>query len=192
MTEVRSTDAPLDAQVKAVFRRAAWITAISAASAGLLALLFPTATLTILALIVGTYLVVSGILRIASGVTTTGLARSWRTAMLVIGGLLVVAGVLVLNNPIGGLAAVIVITGIGWIIDGLGYVLAAVLLRRERVTWPLAVAGVTLIVCGILAIAIPVPAISALVTLFAVLLLVIGGIAILSLALSSSAQRSSR
>ncbi|MAT18631.1 MAG: hypothetical protein CMF56_08725 [Leifsonia sp.] len=192
MTEVRSTDTPLDAQVKAVFRRAAWITAISATAAGLLALLFPTATLTILALIVGTYLVVSGILRIASGVTTSGLARSWRTAMLVIGGLLVVAGVLVLNNPIGGLAAVIVITGIGWIIDGVGYVLAAVLLRRERTTWPLAVAGATLIVCGILAIVIPVPAVSALVTLFAVLLLVIGGIAVISLALSSSARRAQR
>ncbi|MBN9605702.1 MAG: DUF308 domain-containing protein [Actinomycetales bacterium] len=176
--------AATDAQVRAIFRRGAWVAAIVALVAGVLALAFPGAALTVVALFVGVYLIVTGIMRISTAVSASSLRRSWRGLLGLVGALLVVAGVIVLNNPFGSLVALVIVTAIGWIIDGVGYLLAAFRLGAAAISWPFALAGVALVVAGIVLLVLPREALGAVFLGIAVLLIVIGAVGIVGLALS--------
>lgn len=170
--------------MRVILRRGAWVAAIAALAAGVLALVFPGAALTVVALIVGVYLIVTGIMRISTAVSASSLRGSWRGLLGLVGALLVVAGVIVLNNPFGSLVALVIVTAIGWIIDGVGYLLAAFRLGAAAISWPFALAGVALVVAGIVLLVLPREALGAVFLGIAVLLIVIGAVGIVGLALS--------
>jgi len=180
-----------DPAVQAVFRRAGWIAAIVALLVGLFGLIFPQTALGTVALIIGIYLIVSGITRIATAVSSKELATSWRVVLGVVGALVVIAGMLVLNNPVGTLIFIVIITGIAWIIDGIGYLVAAFTIRGASgpSAAALGIAGAILVIAGIVVMVVPAAALGTLLFVVALLLTIIGGLGVIGLAFASSRAR---
>ena len=188
MTQAKPTtrETAADPSVQAVFRRAAWVAAAVATGVGLFGLILPTTALTVVALLIGVYLIVSGIMRISTAFSAHGVPTGWRWLLGLVGGLVVVAGIIVLNNPIGTMVAVVIVTGIGWIIDGIGYLVAAVGLRKSSgpSSIALGIAGALLIVAGILVLVVPSTALASLLLLLCILLLVVGVLSLAGLAIA--------
>lgn len=187
-----STSATLhDPAVQAVFRKAGWIASAAALLVGLFGLIFPTTALSVIALLIGIYLIVSGITRIGTAITSGELERGWRIALGVVGALVVAAGVIVLNNPAGTLIFIVIITGIAWIVDGVGYLLAAFSLRREGgvSVAALVVAGAVLVIAGIVVLVVPASALNAMLFLVAILLTIIGVLGLLLMGLATARAR---
>ena len=174
-----------------IARRAAWIAAVAATLIGLLGLFFQGAALAVLALLVGVYLLVSGIMRISTAITSKDVPTSWRVLLGVFGGLLVVGGVLALNNPFGTLVALVFVVGFGWIIDGVGYAVAAFAVGRGAPRWALLLVGVLLAIAGVILLVVPIGALAAVQVLASVLLLVVGVVSLLALIVAGASTRRS-
>lgn len=190
-TSSSSTASIHDPAVQAVFRRAGWIASIVALLVGLFGLIFPQTALSAVALIIGIYLIVSGILRVSTAVTSGQLERGWRIALGVVGVLVVAAGILVLNNPVGTMVFLVIVTGIAWIVDGIGYLVAAFTLRGSSgpSAAALGVAGALLVIAGIVVIVVPNTALASMLFLVAILLVIIGGLGIIALAFATARAR---
>lgn len=188
MTQPTIRETVTDPGLQAVFRRAGWIAAAVATGVGLFGLIFPTTALTVVALLVGIYLIVSGIMRISTATSARGVPGVWRWLLGIAGALIVVAGIIALNNPAGTLIALAIVTGIGWIIDGLGYLIAAFTLRTATGASPigLGIAGILLVVAGILILVIPATAIASLLMFMCILLLVVGVLSLAALTIARS------
>ncbi len=176
-------------EVRRVFRRGAWVAAVAAVLVGLFGLIFPQTALGAIALLAGVYLIVSGIMRFSTAIASTTLAASWRWVLGAVGVLLVAGGVLVLNDPFGALVAVAIVTGIGWIIDGLGYLVAAFALRGGSSAVPLVIAGVLLIAAGIVLLLVPGAALSTFFFWLAIMLLIFGVLSLAALAATVGRRR---
>ncbi|HXR45589.1 MAG TPA: DUF308 domain-containing protein [Pseudolysinimonas sp.] len=176
--------------VRRRFRRGAWAGAIVAVLVALFGLIFPQVALTFVALLIGIYLVVSGVLRLITAFGAGAIGTGLRWALGLIGALLVVGGILALNNPFGTLVALVVVLGISWILDGAGYVLAAVTVRRVPGWWAMALAGVLLALAGIAVLVSSLSALAAFLFFFSLLLLIVGAVTIV--VLGATARRSAR
>lgn len=95
---------------------------IAAVILGLALLIWPGKTLTVFAVALGIYFVVSGVIRIVSALVTIGLPAGWRMLDIVIGVLLAFGGVIMLKNAaLSGTSLAIFVTlivGFGWIMEG--------------------------------------------------------------------------
>ena len=98
------------------------IIGVAAVILGIALLVWPSKTLTVFAVILGIYFVVSGAIRIVGSIVELGLPAGWRVLDIVIGVLLALGGVIVLNNVVlSGPALAIVVTlpgGIGSLTQG--------------------------------------------------------------------------
>ncbi len=177
--------------MQAVFRRAGWIGAAVALLIGLFGLIFPQTALATVALLIGIYLIVSGITRIATAVSSKELASKWRILLGVVGALVVIAGILVLNNPVGTLIFLVIVTGIGWIVDGVGYLVAAFTVRGASgpSAAALGVAGVLLVIAGIVVMVVPSTALGSMLFLVAILLTIIGVLGLIVLGFAAARAR---
>lgn len=193
MAQTKTSASIHDPAVQAVFRRAAWIGSIVALLVGLFGLIFPQTALSAVALIIGIYLIVSGITRIGTAISSKQLERGWRIALGVVGALVIAAGILVLNNPVGTILFLVVVTGIAWIVDGVGYLLAAFSLRGTpgASAAALGVAGALLVIAGIVVIVVPNAALGSMLFLVALLLTIIGGLGIIALIFATVRARKS-
>lgn len=183
MAQTKASASIHDPAVQAVFRRGAWIGAIVALLVGLFGLIFPQTALSAVALIIGIYLIVSGITRIGTAISSKELDRGWRIALGVVGVLVIAAGILVLNNPVGTIIFLVIVTGIAWIVDGVGYIIAAITLRGSGgpSVAALGIAGAVLVIAGIVVIVVPNAALGSMLFLVALLLTIIGGLGIVAL-----------
>ena len=93
---------------------------------GLVAIFWPEASLLTVALIFGTYLVISGIKRITAAFIVPQLTAGMRWLTGLIGLLVTVTGILALANPYGSLIVLAWVIGIGWIAEGLIDIIAGV------------------------------------------------------------------
>jgi uncharacterized membrane protein HdeD (DUF308 family) len=187
-----STSATLrDPNVQAVFRRAGWIVAVVALLIGLFGLIFPQTALGAVALIIGIYLIVSGITRVTTAVTSREIASKWRILLGVVGALVVIAGILVLNNPVGTLIFLVIVTGIAWIVDGVGYLVAAFTIRGASgpSAAALGVAGAVLVIAGIVVMIVPAGALTSMLFLVAILLTIVGALGLIGLAFAAARAR---
>ena len=186
-------------------RRWRMLAGSAAVIAGGVGLLWPHNALRLVALVFGIYLIVVGITRVtgaASAFTPRGTPAARRTdvAQIVLGVLVVAAGVLCLNNPFGSLTALTWLIGAGWVIDGMASVLSAFSRGqrasapgergagdpRDRAAWLVAVGGVVSTVAGIVLVAVPYDAVRSLLFFASVLLLVIGVVTVLVTLLRNS------
>lgn len=186
-----SSGATVEERSPIAFRRAGWVAAAVALLAGLFGLIFPEQALTFLSLLIGLYLIVSGITRIGTALTTRRLTGGLRLALGIVGALVVVAGVLVLNFQATALVFLVIVTGIGWIIDGIGYLVAAFTVRdRDGLSaGAFAVPGVVLIVAGIVLLVVPVGALGGVLFLVSVLLVIIGALGLLLMGVATARAR---
>ncbi|MEV7891607.1 HdeD family acid-resistance protein [Streptomyces sp. NPDC002817] len=138
---------------------------------GLLILVWPDATLHVLAVLIGLYLLVTGAFRF---VGVFARAADERLAGLLLAVLYVLAGVLCLRNPLQTIAALSLITGGVWLVSGILTLYTAVAVQdlpHRGVVMLVAVLG---IVAGIVVLALPAESARALTRLLGLWLVLLG------------------
>jgi uncharacterized membrane protein HdeD (DUF308 family) len=146
---------------------------------GILLLVWPAKTIGVVAVFAGIYFIVVGIVRLAVGIFSRGISGGLRTLDIILGILLVIAGIIALRNIAVAAAAllilVVAIIGIGWIIEG-------VMVLVESSGAPsrgLAIThGILSIVAGIIVLVIPRWSVVWLVIITGILLIVLGAFAV--------------
>ena len=102
--------------------RVAWWLALGGALTGvvlgIVVLVWPEATLKVVAALFGVWLLLHGVVLIVQAFTATGNEGAERAILGVIGMLFVVAGVIALRNLLVSLAVVITLIGLMWLIGG--------------------------------------------------------------------------
>jgi uncharacterized membrane protein HdeD (DUF308 family) len=95
------------------------IGAVITAIVGILMLVFPQGTAVLAGIIFGIFVLIRGIVRVVVGIGGPGLTGLGRTLSIVIGVILLAAGVAILLNISVGEVVLAIIIGISWIIDGI-------------------------------------------------------------------------
>ena len=89
---------------------------------GIILLVWPAKTLGVVAIFLGIYFLVAGVIRLAMGIFSKGISGGMRTLDILLGVLLIVAGVIALKNVAATTAALLIlivaVIGVGWIIEG--------------------------------------------------------------------------
>lgn len=104
-----------------IFRqtRVVWaIRAVSALVIGILVLVWPQATVSILAVLLGIYFAILGIVRLVQGITDKDLNGGGRAANIILGALILAAGIIVIRNPFETAVFIVLLVGISWIFEG--------------------------------------------------------------------------
>ena len=137
-------------KAKSTIRSLYGVIGVAAVLLGAALLIWPTNTLTVFAVTLGLYFIVSGAIRIVSALVTIGLPGGWRVLDVLVGALLAVGGVAMLKNAVlSGTTIAVFATltvGFGWILEGA--VALAESWRLKRSGWAMAYAAVS-IVAGI-------------------------------------------
>jgi len=138
---------------------------------GVILLVWTEATLAVIAVLFGLYFVISGVVRIARGVTSSGAGAGSRLLSVIFGLAVLVLGIFALLNPEGSLAVLGLLVGIVWIVDG-----AAALLEysTDSSRWVGILLGVVGIVAGGIVLFAPVETIGVLVTIGGIMLIISG------------------
>jgi uncharacterized membrane protein HdeD (DUF308 family) len=157
-------------QVKTI-RLVIVIAGIVAVVVGVAILVWPEATLALVAWLFGVYFIVSGIARVVKAVMTRDVAGSYRAFLAIFGLLLIVGGAFVLANPMFGVTVVATIIGFTWILEGIGVLVD---LPRGTGTWITVLFGLVSIAAGAVVLFAPVAATVFWLQVTAVLLIVAG------------------
>lgn len=152
------------------------------AATGLLILVWPDAAVVTVAIIVGIHLIAAGVIRAVTAVTRDVGDGVVRALYLLLGLLLVVAGLLCLRSPFHATAVLVVLFGVCWLVNG-GIELFHGVTGGGGWT---AASGAVSLVAGIVVLAYPAPSARAMVWLFGLALVVIG----LTMVVSAVAGRS--
>ncbi|MFO7690131.1 MAG: HdeD family acid-resistance protein [Cryobacterium sp.] len=146
------------------------ISGLLALALGIIVLAQPAATLAVVAVLLGLYFLVSGVIRVVRGLFTHG-APGGRVLSILFGVLLIVAGIFAMRNPLNSLVVLGLIIGIAWIIEGIA-VLAETASDSSR--WPGLLLGIVSLIAGIVVLFAPLQSLAALVLLVGVFLIVSG------------------
>ncbi|GAA0636126.1 HdeD family acid-resistance protein [Streptomyces thermocarboxydovorans] len=138
---------------------------------GVLMLVWPDATLHVLAVLIGLYLLATGAFRFVAVFAREGHER---LPGLLVAVLFVLAGVLCLRNPLQTIAALSLIVGAVWLVSGVLTLYTALALRDLPHRGVLAAAGVLGVVAGIVVLALPAESAHALTRLLGLWLVLLG------------------
>jgi uncharacterized membrane protein HdeD (DUF308 family) len=109
--------------------RLAWTAALAAAvgmlAAGVLLLVWPTATLTVVAIVIGAALLLAGVLRLVDGIMSRGESGGMRAADIVVGVLAIIAGLYCIKHHALTILVLALVVGAFWIIYGVGELVTA-------------------------------------------------------------------
>jgi len=114
-----SEQATLD-ELTSVFKqtRVVWaIRAVVAIVIGILVLVWPAASVSILAVLLGIYFVILGIVRVVQGFVSKDLTGGGKVANIIIGAIILAAGVIVVRNPFETAVFIVLLIGISWIFE---------------------------------------------------------------------------
>ncbi|GAA1695774.1 HdeD family acid-resistance protein [Fodinicola feengrottensis] len=100
--------------------------------AGILALLWPGLTVLVLVTLVGIWAVVTGVLEIAAALSMRRVVGSASVLVIVVGALSVLAGILILVQPLAGAYGIALIIGAYAVIYGIALIALAWRLRAAR------------------------------------------------------------
>jgi uncharacterized membrane protein HdeD (DUF308 family) len=107
----------------------AWTAALAAGigmlAAGVLLLVWPKATLTVVAILIGAALLVAGVFRLVDGIMSRGQSGGMRAADVVIGLLAIVAGLYCLKHHSLTILVLALVVGAFWVIHGVGDLVTA-------------------------------------------------------------------
>jgi uncharacterized membrane protein HdeD (DUF308 family) len=138
---------------------------------GVLALIWPEATLHVVAVLIGLYLLVTGAFRFMGLFAREGHER---LPGLLLAVLHVLAGVLCLRNPLQTIAALSLITGVVWLASGILTLYTAIAVEGLPHRGVLTVVAVLGIVAGIVVLALPAESARALTRLLGLWLVLLG------------------
>lgn len=137
---------------------------------GLLVLFWPEATLSVIAFFFGLYFLISGGLRVVSGIAAA-MTPGLRVLNIIVGLLLFIVGIVAIRNPLSSLAVLGMLVGIAWIIEG---IMAFVEIESGGSRWYAIIFGVLSVVAGIVVLFLPVASLAALVIFGGIFLVVLG------------------
>jgi uncharacterized membrane protein HdeD (DUF308 family) len=180
MTNDQSVLPGLPARFLTVHRGELVAVAIVGLVLGIVALIWPGATLVTVAIIFGIYLVVSGVFRISVAFLahTSGTGMRWLTGIL--GLLVAAAGVYCLASPERSLIVLAFVIGFGWIAEGIIDITAGIQgIVSPR--WLAIVSGVISLIAGIVTFTLPGLAVSAFLIFGAIMLIVVSVSTLLTL-----------
>lgn len=152
-------------------RVALGISSVIALVLGILILVWPDKTAGLLAVLFGLYFLIVGIVRLAKGIFSRGISGGSRTLNIVLGLLLVIAGIFALRNLDSTVALLGIIIGIAWIIEG---VAALVESATDGSRWPGILFGVISIIAGIVVLFLPEATVVVLIWIGGIFLVVAG------------------
>ncbi|MGW1029329.1 HdeD family acid-resistance protein [Streptomyces sp. NPDC002577] len=141
---------------------------------GILLLVWPDATLHVLAVIVGLYLLVSGAVRFVTAFSGGRGQEGGRVAAVLVAVVVVLAGVLVLRKPLQTVAVMALIVGLVWIASGMLTMFAALSHRGLPHRGFVVAAAALGIVAGVVVLAYPVQSAVALARLLGLWLILLG------------------
>jgi len=104
-------------------------------------LLWPKATLLVVAVMFGVYVLLCGIRRVILALIAHDVEGWLRGVSVLSGGLMVIAGMICVRNPFTSLIAVAVIVSIGWFVDGIVDIAAGVVGPHAGPRWLLIASG---------------------------------------------------
>ena len=136
------------------------ISGILAVVIGGLVLAWPEATLTVLATLFGLYFLAAGVVHVVRGVFTARAGVGGRVLSILLGVLLVIAGIVAIRNPLNSLVLLAMVIGISWIVEG---VVGLVETAHDSSRWFGWLFGIIGIVAGTVVLLVPVESISVLV-----------------------------
>lgn len=148
---------------------------------GILALVWPNATLLTIAILFGSYLIVAGVFRLSAAITMDSLSTGVRWLLGILGALIIVAGIVSLANPFQSLIILAFVIGVGWILDGIADISAGIAGSTRGPRWLAVVSGVISILAGIVIFLLPGLAITAFIMFGAILLIVVSATTLLTL-----------
>ena len=111
-----------DNDLASFFRQNRTVWAIRAAAAliiGILVLVWPQSTVSILAVLLGIYFAILGIVRIIQGFVDKDLNGGGRVANIILGAVILVAGIVVIRNPFATAVFIVIIVGVSWVFEGI-------------------------------------------------------------------------
>ncbi|HUZ26878.1 MAG TPA: HdeD family acid-resistance protein [Streptosporangiaceae bacterium] len=155
---------------------AALLAAVGMIAVGIMLLVWPNATLTVVAVLIGVALIVAGLFRLFEGVTARGESGGMRAADIVIGLLAVIAGLYCLKHHALTVLALAVVVGILWVIHGIGDLVVAVTADDVPGRWLKALAGVVSLAAGLLILFWPAPSLVLLLTILGAWLIFYGAV----------------
>ncbi len=123
---------------------------------GVVLLFWPEKTLSVLAIFLGIYFLVAGVMRLAIGIFSRGIRGGSRALNIVLGALLIFAGIVALKNVSAAAVTLVIFAiafiGVGWIIDGVMALAEAG--RAPSSGWAIAF-GILSILAGIVVLVLP-------------------------------------
>jgi uncharacterized membrane protein HdeD (DUF308 family) len=148
---------------------------------GILALVWPGATLLTVAILFGSYLIVSGVFRLTVAFTAHRLSTGMRWFIGVLGGIVVLAGIFCLSDPAGSLLLLALVIGIGWIMEGIADIAGGAMGTSHAPRWLAILSGVVSVIAGIVIFFLPGLALATFVLIGAILLIVVSVTTLLTL-----------
>lgn len=147
---------------------------------GIVLLFWPVKSIEVLAVFLGIYFLIAGIMRLGIGIFSRGISGGVRTLSIILGVLLVLVGVIALKNVATSAAVLVVLAvafiGVGWIVEG---VMALVESGRAASSgWAIAF-GVLSILAGLVVLILPASSAALLIVFAGVALIVLGIIGII-------------
>jgi uncharacterized membrane protein HdeD (DUF308 family) len=153
-----------------------WVRAILSVVLGIVVLVLafnnPDAIVYTIAFLFAVYFWIVGLMRIVQGIVNNTVTGGIRALQIILGVLLIVAGVVAIRNPVVSLVALALVIGFSWIIEG---VMAVVETAKDSSKWFGTILGVISVLAGIIVIFLPLESVGILV-LFAGIFLIISGI----------------
>ncbi len=147
---------------------------------GIIAILFPGASLLTVAILFGVYLIASGLFRITAAFIAEKLGTGMRWLTGLMGLLIVVAGIICLSNPFQSLVVLAVVIGAGWILEGI-VDLAGGVRGTVHPRWFGWLSGIISIAAGVAMFVLPAAGVLALVSIGGILLIVVSATTLLAL-----------
>ena len=172
----RLVEEMLPQKAKSAVRTGYGILGVAAVLLGGALLFWPSRTLSVAAILIGIYFVVSGVIRVVSAIVELGLPAGWRVLDILVGVLLSIGGVVMMKNTTlsaATLAVLVTMTiGIGWIMEGVVALMESWHVPNSG--WAVAYAVLS-VIAGIVVLVFPLSA-TAMMLIFAAVALLVTGI----------------
>ncbi len=146
------------------------VTGVLSIILGAFVLFWPEATLDVIAVLFGLYFLVSGAVRVITGLLTP-LNGGLRVLNILIGLLLVIVGVAAIRNPLASLTVLALFIGIAWIVEG---IMSLTEVESGGSRWYAIAYGIISIIAGVVVLFLPVSSLGALVVFGGLALIVLG------------------